>query len=111
MQMGHMKAFRFIIFPENGNIIQTYFLTPEDRPGAVLLQISLSIGEFGGLELDDRDGNPYGSGTYRLRIMLSPEEHTYGLYLPEIFSAYNLYIDGILIEQVGNPDPEHYVVS
>lgn len=83
-------------------------LTPEDDLEQYYFRY-LSIGEFGGLELDDRDGNPYGSGTYRLRIMLSPEEHTYGLYLPEIFSAYNLYIDGILIEQVGNPDPEHYV--
>ena len=68
----------------------------------------LSIGEYGGMELDDRNGNPYGSGTYRLRIMLPSEEHTYGLYLPEIFSAYNLYVDGKLIEQVGNPDPDHY---
>lgn len=25
----------------------------------------LSIGEYGGMELDDRNGNPYGSGTYR----------------------------------------------
>lgn len=68
----------------------------------------LSIGEYGGMELGDRNGNPYGSGTYRLRIMLPSEEHTYGLYLPEIFSAYNLYVDGKLIEQVGNPDPDHY---
>lgn len=68
----------------------------------------LSIGEYGGMELDDRNGKPYGSGTYRLRIMLPSEEHTYGLYLPEIFSAYNLYVDGKLIEQVGNPDPDHY---
>ena len=28
---------------------------------------------------------PYGSGTYRLKIMLPAEQHTYGLYLPEIF--------------------------
>ena len=60
------------------------------------------------MELDDRNGKPYGSGTYRLRIMLPSEEHTYGLYLPEIFSAYNLYVDGKLIEQVGNPAPDHY---
>lgn len=82
-------------------------LTPEDDLEKYYFRY-LSIGEYGGMELDDKNGNPYGSGTYRLRIMLPQEEHTYGLYLPEIFSAYNLYVDGNLIEQVGNPDPEHY---
>ncbi len=46
--------------------------------------------------------NPMEAEPTGLRIMLPSEEHTYGLYLPEIFSAYNLYVDGKLIEQVGN---------
>lgn len=83
-------------------------LTPGDDPAEYYFRY-ISIGEYGGMELDDREGNPYGSGTYRLRIMLPSEEHTYGLYLPEIFSAYKLYVDGVLIGQMGNPDPEHYV--
>ena len=83
-------------------------LTPKDDLETYYFRY-ISIGEYGGMELDDREGNPYGSGTYRLRIMLPSEEHTYGLYLPEIYSAYNLYVDGNLIEQVGNPDPDHYV--
>lgn len=82
-------------------------LTPKDDPENYYLRY-LSIGEYGGMELDDHEGSPYGSGTYRLKIMLPKEEHTYGLYLPEIFSAYNLYINGSLEAQVGNPDPAHY---
>ena len=27
----------------------------------------------------------------------------------KVFSAYNLYVDGVLVGQMGNPDPEHYV--
>lgn len=83
-------------------------LTPRDDLSDYYFRY-ISIGEYGGMELGDRDGDPYGSGTYRLRIMIPSEEHTYGLYLPEIFSSYNLYVDGVLIEQVGNPDPDHYV--
>lgn len=82
-------------------------LTPGDDLEKYYFQY-LSIGEYGGMELDNKKGNPYGSGTYRLQIMLPLEEHTYGLYLPEIYSAYNLYVNGELLEQVGNPDPEHY---
>ena len=25
------------------------------------------------------------------------------------FSAYSLYVDGVLVGQMGNPDPDHYV--
>ena len=83
-------------------------LTPEDDTQEYYFRY-ISIGKYGGMELDDKTGNPYGSGTYRLRIMLPSEEHSYGLYLPEVYSAYNLYVDGALIEQMGNPDPDHYV--
>ena len=83
-------------------------LTPEDDLDQYYFRY-ISIGEYGGMELGNREGSPYGSGTYRLKIMLPAEKHTYGLYLPEIFSAYNLYVDGVMIGRVGNPDPDHYV--
>ena len=83
-------------------------LTPEDDLEQYYFRY-ISIGEYGGMELGNREGSPYGSGTYRLKIMLPAEKHTYGLYLPEIFSAYNLYVDGVMIGRVGNPDPDHYV--
>ena len=82
-------------------------LTPEDDPEEYYCRY-LSIGEYGGMELDQKNSSPYGSGTYRLQLVLPEEEHIYGLYLPEIFSAYNLYVNGTLMGQVGNPDPAHY---
>ena len=64
-------------------------LTPEDDLDKYYFRY-ISIGEYGGMELGNSERSPYGSGTYRLKIMLPAEQHTYGLYLPEIFSAYNL---------------------
>ena len=78
-------------------------LTPEDDLDKYYFRY-ISIGEYGGMELGNSGRSPYGSGTYRLKIMLPAEQHTYGLYLPEIFSAYNLYVDGVLVGQMGNPD-------
>lgn len=59
-------------------------LTPEDDLDKYYFRY-ISIGEYGGMELGNSERSPYGSGTYRLKIMLPAEQHTYGLYLPEIF--------------------------
>lgn len=66
------------------------------------------IGQYGGFEADDKESSPHGSATYRLTIQLPHEKQTYMLELPEIFSAYNLYINGNLALTMGNPDPENY---
>ncbi len=69
----------------------------------------ISIGEYGGMDLGEKNRSPFGSGTYRLTVVLPEEEKIYGISLTEVFSAYRLYIDGKLVGQVGNPDPDHYV--
>lgn len=51
---------------------------------------------------------PHGSGTYVLHMRLPDEASTYALDLPEIFSAYRLYINGTLHSEMGNPDPGAY---
>ena len=81
-------------------------LTPQDDLQGYSCEY-LSIGEAG-KKSDHKDDSPYECGTYRLQLLLPEEEHTYGLYLPEVYSAYRLYINGSLMEQVGNPDPSHY---
>lgn len=53
--------------------------------------------------------DPHGSGTYALRLKLPETLTTYALELPEIYSAYKLYINDRLYLQMGNPDPEHYL--
>ena len=68
----------------------------------------ISIGEYGGMDLGDEDKSPFGSGTYRLTLVLPEKEKRYAIGLVEVFSSYNLYVNGNLIGQVGNPDPENY---
>lgn len=49
-----------------------------------------------------------GSGTYQLTLMLPETLATYALEIPEVFSAYRLYVDDTLVYQMGNPDPDAY---
>lgn len=51
--------------------------------------------------------NPYGTGTYVLRINL-PEKATYAIDIPEIFSAYRIYINDEEFLSIGNPDIDNY---
>lgn len=82
-------------------------LAPEEITAA-LPRIVAAIGEYGGFEFGDRDRSPHGSATYRFNILLPDEPRSYALELPEIYSAYKLYINGSLVRQMGNPDPEDY---
>lgn len=66
------------------------------------------IGQFGGFEVGSPDGSPHGSASYRLCIEIPDDLRTYMLELPEIFSAYQLYVNGKLAAQMGNPDLENY---
>ena len=68
----------------------------------------ISIGEYGGMDMGDKEKSPFGSGTYRLTLVLPEREKRYAIGLVEVFSAYKLYINGNLIGQVGDPDPENY---
>lgn len=65
------------------------------------------IGQFGGFEKWN-NGHPHGSASYRLRIQIPEELRTYTLELPEVFSAYRLYINGKQVAQMGEPAPEQY---
>jgi signal transduction histidine kinase len=69
------------------------------------------IGQYGGFEGHITEGakrNPHGSSTYRLNIALPPETRSYMLELPEIYSAYKLYINGTLMAEMGDITSEHY---
>ena len=57
---------------------------------------------------DDGDTSPHGSATYRLCIRIPDEPRQYMLELPEIFSAYRLYINGEFAAGMGDPDPPRY---
>lgn len=84
-------------------------LTPQmlrENPGYYSRYIS--IGEYGGMELGDKKVSPYGCGTYRMLLVLPTKQQTWAIYLPEIFSAYRIYINGVLAGTVGNPDEKNY---
>lgn len=84
-------------------------LSPEDfRYHSPKPDQYIFIGRFGGFENGNKDNSPHGSASYRLVIKLPDEMCTYMLELPEIFSAYRLYINGKLAASMGSPDPRNY---
>ena len=66
------------------------------------------IGQFGGFEAGNKNASPHGSASYRLNIIIPEEVRNYTLELPEIFSAYKLYINGSQVASMGDPDPQNY---
>lgn len=82
-------------------------LSPDTYPGNYM--VYTDIGErtrFDGL---GRRTTPHGCGSYALHLYLPTDTQTYALELPEIYSAYVLYINGRQVTSVGNPDPDSYV--
>ena len=45
----------------------------------------VSIGEYGGMDLGDKNKSPFGSGTYRMTLVLPEKEKQYAIGLTEIF--------------------------
>lgn len=83
-------------------------LAPEDFEGdAPTPDQYMFIGRFGGFERWN-SGSPHGSASYRLNIQIPEEPAVYLLELPEIFSAYRLYINGRQVIQMGDPSPDQY---
>lgn len=66
------------------------------------------IGEVTHLFQYQNSGEVHGSGTYVMHIAVPEKTAVYGLYLPEIFSAYNLYINNSQVFQIGNPEPDEF---
>ena len=93
------KPVTFLIY--GWEIYRGRLLTPEELPHASPDEI-VFIGQYGGFEGAVK-ANPHGCATYRLTLNLPPEPAAYTLELPEIYSAYRLYVDGALVEQFGNP--------
>lgn len=54
------------------------------------------------------DSSPHGCGSYFMRLRLPKEVQTYAMEVPEIFSAYRLYVGGRLVLQMGEPERAGY---
>lgn len=84
-------------------------LSPENLSSASSAYMQcITIGESSWLG-NRPDQTTHGCGSYVLHLLLPEEVCSYALKLPEIFSAYRLYINGRLLLEVGNPDPDSYV--
>ena len=84
-------------------------LTPADfQANAPAPDEIIYIGQYGGFDRGNLSASPHGSASYRLRILLPNSPRTYLLELPEIFSSYRLYVNGVCATAMGNPDPSAY---
>lgn len=81
-------------------------LSPEELKNNHYM-VYTSIGENTRFDLVDED-SPHGCGTYAMTLILPEGTEPYALELPEIFSAYKLYINGEPVLQMGNPDKNSY---
>ena len=82
-------------------------LTPNTYPGNYM--VYTDIGEHTRFDGLGTRTTPHGCGSYALHIYLPSDTETYALELPEIYSAYKLYINGRLAASVGNPTPDSYM--
>ena len=71
-------------------------LTPEEIQDESHYMRYLSIGEQTNFS-SPANPSPYGCGTYQMTFFLPERKETYALEIPEVFSAYNLYLDHDLI--------------
>lgn len=94
---------------EGWELYNGLLLTPEDlRASPLLPGKTVFIGEYAGFEAGDADALPHGSATLCLNIAVPDAPRDYMLELPEIYSAYNLYINGRQVKTMGDPDPAAY---
>lgn len=99
----------FVFLIHGWEVYENRLLTPDEiRLQGLEPDRYVYAGQYGGFEYGDRSRRPDGSATYRMRLLLGQEEHQYCLALPEIYSAYRLWINGRLVKCVGDPNPESY---
>ena len=83
-------------------------LTPDDFASGSpkRYMVYTNIGDHTRFDTPGEPDTPYGPGTYVLHLLLPEQTAVYGLELPEIFSAYRLFINGKNVLSVGDPDPD-----
>ncbi len=99
-----------VVFLVNGwEYYGGHLLAPQDfSSGNPLPDEIIYIGQYGGFEAGYLSESPHGSASYRLTIRIPDEPQSYTLELPEIFSAYRLYINGKQAASMGEPEPAAY---
>ena len=98
-----------VIYLINGwELYQNRLLTPQEYAAEHPSPDQYTaIGQYSGFESEKHAG-PHGSATYRLSLILPEQTASYTLELPEIYSAYRLYLNDTLLVSCGNPEPDGY---
>jgi len=108
---AQLEKYPVVFLVHGWEIHRDRLLAPEDfslSAGGVSPDEFVFIGQYGGFEGSNPKRSPHGSATYRLSIDIPSEPAAYTLELPEIYSAYTLYINGVKAQQFGEPNPAHY---
>ena len=86
-------------------------LTPDDFAGGkspdAYMQLQ-TIGKQSNFNVRDMAARTGGSATYRLRLALPEGARAYTLVLPEIYSAYRMYLGGTELLSMGVPEGEGF---
>lgn len=99
-----------LLFLVNGWEAYPGLLTPEELHADPLRSgKSVFIGQYTGFDFGDTRQSRHGSATLLLNIALPASPRLYAMELPEIYSAYRLYINGELLCEMGDPAPEQYL--
>lgn len=69
------------------------------------------IGRYAGFDMGEPGKSPYGCATYRLNIFTGKETKAYALELPQIYTNWELYINGELKASSGKEDVKYKLVS
>lgn len=93
---------KFTYLVDGWEIYRDKLLTPADfKDGTHVADEIVFLGQYGGFEGKNSNRSPHGYATYRMIISLPQEKHTYTLDIPEIYSAYKLYINDDLMVKMG----------
>lgn len=103
-----LNSLHFLI--EDWECYPDLLLSPEDLSSTVRTPYLFytDIGDNTRFDNGISDTDPHGCASYALHIWLPPTLQSYTLELPEIYSAYRLYINGQEYTRTGDPSPDSY---
>lgn len=107
LDCGELAASPYLFLVNGWEYYDGVLLTPADAAVSQPTE-TIAIGQYGGMETDKTGASPHGSATYGMTLVLPEESAQYTLGLPEIFSAYHLYVNDELLVSRGDPAPDHY---
>lgn len=100
LDMEWYQEHPFFYLVEGWDFYENRLLTPEEAVQQTPDR-NFYLGRYGGFDLGNPDADPHGCGTYRMVILTDGSEREYALELTQIYSAWDLWINGKLVQSVG----------